>query len=841
MLLLACGLSLAADVKLDAEVYRSAMRHVDERYLWPERVDHAAMFRAAADRIETRVEWLTVVESGTTALLSSGRWHQTVQFSGDLPLALAELESGVRAAGLDLPQTLDLRAELLTGALSTLDRHSIALAGDNLDRFDERLSGTLTGIGVTLRNVDEHLTIIEVFAGSPAELAGLRTDDRLVRIDGVSTVGMLPSDATDRIRGRAGMPVRIAVLRNESIIEVTLTRAEVRIPNVTWAEGPRGTGVVRIDHFSEQTTANLAEAVGRLNASIWLKHGLIVDLRGNTGGSLIQSAKSADLFTDSGRIVMTAGRKGEKVAGLVREVEAKPGAQLYDGPIVVLIDHETASGAEILAGALLHLDRAILIGETSFGKGTVQTIYQLAPGLKIKLTVAEYILDDDARVANVGLVPDLAMYPVDIAESQVEYAELARVRARLAADVPLFPWARMAGSNTADEPLEIAAALLESGVTADRASLLGALAALAPSLQTQTASRLAEAMRAQGLDWSPAGDNPIDTHATVRLETRSTPRAGEPVTVVAHVTNEGGALASAAIRLRSVNRLWDDLLLPVGAVPAGATVSGEATVRVAPDAPARVDRVIAQLECAGCTSKEVLDTTLAVEGGEIPVLHVQLRKVDAGVAVKVVNRSDRLLPGVRASLAFPQVSGVELMDAPRELHAIAAGDAMAVTIPLAVAEEYTSDTIPLTLAVRADGFGTFVEWDLELPVDGSTLDLAAPELTVKLAKLHRTPGTTGLTIVATDADGLRHVTMSGGPQRVDRSRWEPSVRWDEDKLAYWGNLDRRFSQSVSVPVAPGTNRYEITAVDKRGLRSTNIMYIHGEGAPPTDDGVALAP
>lgn len=837
MLLLACGLALATDV----DVYRSAMRHVDERYLWPERVDHAAMFRAAADRIETRVEWLTVAESGSTAVLSSGRWHHTVQFSGDLPLALSELESGVRDAGLDLPPALDLRAELLTGALSTLDRHSVALAGDNLDRFDERLSGTLTGIGVTLRNVDEHLTIIEVFAGSPAEGAGFLPNDKLVRIDGVSTVGMLPSDATDRIRGRAGTPVRIAVLRNDRPIEASLTRSEVRIPNVTWTEGPRGTGVVHIDHFSEQTTANLADAVSRLLASGWLKHGLIVDLRGNTGGSLIQSAKSADLFTDAGRIVMTAGRQGEKVAGLVREIEAKPGAQLYDGPIVVLIDHETASGAEILAGALLHLDRAILIGETSFGKGTVQTIYQLAQGLKIKLTVAEYILADDARVATVGLVPDLAMYPVDISESQVEYDELARVRSRLADGVPLFPWARPTGNAAPDEPLEIAAALLESGVTADRASLLAALTALGPSLEVQTASRLAESLRARGLDWSEPLVAPATTQATVRLETQSTPRAGESVTVIAHVTNTGSPLAQAAIRLRSVNRLWDDLLLPIGALSAGTTATAEATVRVAPDAPARIDRVIAQLECAGCTSAEVLDTTLGVEGGESPMLAVQLRRVEAGVAITVENRSGGLLPGVRASLAFPQVLGVELLDAPRELHALAAGETMTVTVPMRVAAEYTGNTIPLTLAVRADGFGTFVEWDLDLAVDGTPLDLAPPELSVKLAKLHRSPGTASLNVVATDTDGLRHLTVSGGIQRVDRNRWEPSVRWDEDKLAYWGNLERRISQAVTVPVAPGTNRYEITAVDKTGLRSTHIAYIYGDGTPPPDDGVALAP
>ena len=836
-MLLACALALAAD----ADVYRAAMRHVDDRYLWPERIDHGAMFLAAADRIESRIDWLTVQESGTTAVLASGRWRQTVRFDGDLPVALSGLEDAVRRAGVPLPRSLDLRAELITGALSTLDRHSIALAGDNLDRFDERLSGTLTGIGVTLRSVDARLTIIEVFPGSPAEAAGLHENDRLVRIDGVSTVGMLPSDATDRIRGRAGTAVRLAVQRVDNLVEATLTRAEVRIPNVTGSAGPRGTGIVRIDHFSEQTTANLEDAVAQLRQSHTLKNGLILDLRGNTGGSLVQSAKSADLFTDGGRVVLTAGRHGEKVAGLVREVEAKGGSQLYDGPIAVLVDHETASGAEILAGALLHLDRAILIGEASFGKGTVQTIYQLAEGLKIKLTVAEYILDDDARVAGVGLVPDLAMYPVDVSETQVSYDELARVRARIGTEVPLYPWPRTLGLNTRDEPLEVAAALLESGVRPTRSSLQQALATMGPTLETQTASRLYEVLRSRGLDWGrPASEAPIPD-VLVRLETRGTPRAGDSIAVVAHVTNRGTALSQAAVRLRSVNRLWDDLVLPIGALGQGAQVAAEATVRIDADAPARVDRVVAQLECSDCISTEVLDTTLSVEGGEPPTLGMRARHVADGIEIEVKNNSDQLLSGIGVSIGFPQVAGIELIEAQRELYALAPAAQVTFTVPLTVAADYRSDVLPLEVEVRADGFGTVVDWKIAVPSDGSILTLSAPELTVKAGKNHRAPGTATLAVVASDPDGLAHVFINGGPQRVDRTRWESTLKWDEDKLAYWGSLERRTSQSVVVAVVPGTNRYEVVAVDQTGTRTTRFVYIYGEGPQPSDDGVALAP
>lgn len=837
-MLLAALLAFAAE----PDVYRAALRHVDERYLWPENIDHEAMFRAAADRAEARVEWLTVNESGTNAVLSSGRWKQTVRYTGDLPLALQQLEDGIRRAGLPLPENLDLRAELLTGALSTLDRHSVALAGESLDRFDERLSGTLTGIGVTLRLIDDHLVIIEVFPDSPAARGGLEANDVLLRLNGASTVGMTPSDATDRIRGRSGTALTVTVLRENREVEAKLVRAEVRIPNVTWSAGPRGVGVVHIDHFSEQTTANLEDAVSSLRAAGALTNGLVIDLRGNTGGSLMQSAKSADLFTNAGRIVMTAGRRGEKVPGLVREVEAKAGSQLYDGPIVVLVDRSTASGSEILAGALLQLDRAILIGEASFGKGTVQTIYQLAEGLKIKLTVAEYLLSGDVRVATVGLQPDLAMYPVEISESSVAYDELSRVQARIGASTPLYSWPRSEGrsKSTRDEPLEVAAALLESGVSADRESLLRALTALGPTLEAQTATRLSSALRQRGLDWSTeAFSLPTAPSAQVSLAAEATARAGQSVQLSAEVINTGPALERAALRLRSVNRAWDDVVLPIGSLAAGASAKASATVAIGADAPSRMDRVIIQLECGGCTSTEVLDTTLTVEGGPAPTVNLRSRLVDQTIEIEVKNTSSRLLSGARATIAYPKVEGVELLDAPIEHKAIPPNDSVVFQVPIRVDPGYTGRTLPLQVEVKADGFGSLLEWPLAIPVGGARVELGAPELSLKASKLHQAPGTATLVATASDADGLDHLVVTGGPQRVDRSRWTPSLKWDDEKLGYWGKLGKRSSQTITVPINPGTNRFEIVAVDLGGLRTTRTVYIYGDGEPPENDGVAL--
>ncbi len=838
LVLLLAAAALAADLG----VYRGALRLVDERYLWPERIVPDAMFRAAADRLESEVEWLQSTEEGRLVKLRGGRWTTTVRLGDDLAAALAELEDAVRAAGLPLDDQLDLRAEILRGALSTLDRHSVVLSGDSLERFDERLSGTLTGIGVTLRDIDGHLTVIETFEHGPAALAGMRVDDRVARIDGVSTVGMTPADATERIRGRAGTPVRLDVQRGATLIELNLVRQELSIPNVTHATGPRGVGVVKIEHFSEQTTANLQQAIDALRTTGALDDGLVVDLRGNTGGSLVQSAKSADMFVDGGVLVTTAGRNGDKVPGLVRQIDARAEPMAYDGPIIVLVDHETASGAEILAGALLHLDRALLIGETSFGKGTVQTLYPLAEGLKLKLTVAEYILDDDAHVATVGLVPDLALYPVNVEDGSAWYADAQRVRSRLGADTPLLHWPDAPGKDGGprrDDPLEVAVSILTAGGGATRDELIRTRDALLPALAAQQDGRVQDALHGVGLDWLGA-DISGEPRVAAKLTPLTTPRAGETVELSVTVENLGPPLARAAIRLRSTSPAWDDLLLPVGKLTAGATASGRARVRLNADMPAREDRVVGVLECEGCEPSVVWDGTLAVEGLGPPDVSVRARLEGGDVLVEVRNEDGRSLGGVRATLAFPGVEGLELGEPTRDLAILAPGESHLYRLPIAIASSYSATTLPLQVEVRADGHGRIARWSVPVPRDGSPLTRDAPEVTARTSRSRQHPGTTTLSLRLADDDGIDHVVVFGGTERVDRTRWDASVDWNEEKLFWSAKAGKRVTHSVDVPVEPGTNRFTVIAEDKSGLRTVRTVYVYGDGEPPSDDGVAFS-
>ncbi len=826
-------LSLA--VAGDLAAYRGALRLVDDHYLWPERIDHARMFRAAANRLEKRVEPLQVDANEAAARLRVGPRSWTVPFRGDLPSALAQLEDTVAASGAEVDEGVDVRAELLKGALSTLDRHTVILAGEGLERFDERLTGTLSGIGVTLKLVDRTLRIIDVYPNGPAARGGLAVGDRLLRIDGISTEGMLPADATTHIRGRVGTRVRLAFVRGEAELEVELERVEIAIPNVTGAAGPRGVGVIKIDHFSEQTLTNLERVLTDLRQQGLLDVGVILDLRGNSGGSLSQSARAADVFLDDGRIVTTAGRDGGKVPGLTRGFDARADTKLPLPATILLVDHETASGAEILAGALARLGRASMLGETTFGKGTVQTLYEIADGLKLKLTVAEYRVGQDIRVNEVGLAPDLALYPVRLGTQRFWYPDATRLRARDPIGAPVLHYPDLGRIDEQDDVLELAAAILASGTGPDRASVLAAQQSLLPSLSAIQASRLVDALGGESLDWSPApgGSGP----PVVRIAQLAGPvaRAGERGELRFEVANKGAELFRAAIRLRSANVDFDDLVVPIGRLAAGESRTVTTTVTPSVDSPSRIDRLVGVLECDGCSPVAVLDDTVAIEGGAPPALHAAARLVDGSVEVTIQNRGTVTLAGVRVNIPFPDLPGVQLGAADGVEHTLAPGSEVVVRQRITI----TADTpIALRLEVRAEGWSELADWSLPIGHNGAVTTRDAPTVTISTPRARQAPGPLNLQVHAADADGIDHVTVWTGPERVDRVRWDASVDWEEEKVAWRGDFGRRAHLAVTVPIAAGTNRIVVVAEDSHGVRTRRTLYVYGEGEL-NDDGVAL--
>lgn len=822
----------------DRELYARAIGVIEDHYLHVEDIDRAAMFREAGLQLESRVEWLLVDAAGATLHLTDGTprpdggWRADVTLQGDLPAALARLEDAVTGAGPAIDPKLDLRVEILRGIARTLDRHSVILHADGLDRFDERLSGTLSGIGATISPDARGLVVSELVPNAPAQRAGLIAQDRILKIDGVSTVGMTASVASTRIRGVAGSFVTLGLERGGAPLDVRIGREEIAIRNVTAARGPQDVGVVSIDHFSERTGAWLADALGELADMGILANGLIIDLRGNTGGSLLQSAEAADTFLQSGVIVTTAGREGRAVPGLVARIAAEPDAPPYAMPIAVLMDHSTASGSEILAGALARLDRALLLGTNSFGKGTVQKVYELDPHVKLKLTVAEYRLDGERTVNEIGLQPDIALEPVRFLEGRVWYPSPAREWARLPTGTPILWYAVDEGREA---PPEIAAHVLLAAAGGGRHDLIDAANAVKGPLGDIEEARLIDAFEARGIDWraAPPGATGTSSLPTLSLGFSAPPAAGEATELRATLQNRGPAIYRAAVRLSSVNPLWDDCVIPLGFVPPGGTAT--ATTRITPEhgAPARSDQVIATLEADGRAPEALRTEIFATIGGASPMiaLRARARTPDGDrvrVAVEVENRGGEALEGVTARFLFPDRPGIELFAGADKPLRIAPRATARVTLDVRVSAEWTEATLPLDLVVESDDYQRLGTFSLDIPRDGRSLRAEPPVLTLGALPAVARPGTLPFHLRATDDRALDHLLVFQGPETMDRRRSEPSVEHRRDKVAYHAATGRRAELDLVLDVVPGANHYVVVAEDDRGLRTVRDLYVLGE-------------
>ena len=299
----------------------------------------------------------------------------------------------------------------IDGMLASLDPHSAYLDGSDLQRLETMIDGNYTGLGLSVQMDDGAVKIISPFRGSPAMEAGLKAGDYITHLDGELIYGGDLDEAVSRMRGAAGTSIRLTIFRTgrEEPFDVTVTRGLIELEPVTHEMKPGGIGVIMVNEFSRDVGADVfaswetlrKQADGRLN-------GLVLDLRSNPGGSLDEAVALSDLFLDEGRIVSQRGRaQGETY---VYEAETVYRGQIAeDVPMIVLIDAGSASASEIVAGALQDHRRALIMGERSFGKGSVQTLLPLGRDAALKLTTARYYTPSDHSVQEGGIEPDIAV------------------------------------------------------------------------------------------------------------------------------------------------------------------------------------------------------------------------------------------------------------------------------------------------------------------------------------------------------------------------------------------------------------------------------------------------
>jgi carboxyl-terminal processing protease len=296
----------------------------------------------------------------------------------------------------------------IRGMVASLDPYSAYLDGDEYDEVKISSSGRYSGVGIDLSIEDEQVVVIAPFDGSPAALAGIRSGDVIVTIDGIPVNTNTLADTIGRMRGEEGTVVKIGIMRegNPEPILFTLKRSKVELHSVKSEMLEPGFAYVRISQFSETTGDDLIAALKDLrkrNGSP-LK-GLVLDLRDNPGGVLEAAVSVADTFLDSGVIVTAKGRTPDSKF----EMDATPGDALNGAPIIVLVNGGSASAAEIVAGALKDQHRARLMGRTTFGKGSVQTIIPLSDDRAVKLTTSLYYTPSGVSINHRGIAPDIEL------------------------------------------------------------------------------------------------------------------------------------------------------------------------------------------------------------------------------------------------------------------------------------------------------------------------------------------------------------------------------------------------------------------------------------------------
>lgn len=314
----------------------------------------------------------------------------------------------IRSDYVDLPDDSELIEAAIEGMLNSLDPYSSYLDADEHRDLQVQTRGEFGGLGIEVTMEDELVKVVSPIDGTPAAEAGILAGDLITHLDGEPVSGLSLSEAVDKMRGPVDTSIELRVQRGESAepLEFTIVRDTIQIRAVRW-EAEDDVGYIRITQFSEHTFEDLEGAINELKAQIpedELK-GFVIDVRNNPGGRFDQAIAVSDAFLDRGEIVSTRSRN----EGDSQRYNARSGDLLDGKPIVVLVNGGSASASEIVAGALRDHARATVLGSTSFGKGTVQTIIPVGTAGALRLTTARYYTPSGTSIHETGIEPDIAI------------------------------------------------------------------------------------------------------------------------------------------------------------------------------------------------------------------------------------------------------------------------------------------------------------------------------------------------------------------------------------------------------------------------------------------------
>jgi carboxyl-terminal processing protease len=355
-------------------------------------------------------------------------WTIGAGFFGDLSAKNDESYEGLKIFAdvieliekeyVDTVESKELIEKAIQGMLHSLDPHSTLMPPEAFEDLQIDTKGKFTGIGIHITMRDGFVTVISPIEDTPADKAGIIAQDRIIKVDGKQVKDL--REAVSMMRGPKGTKVLVTIVRQgeKEPLDFELVRDVIPIISVKAIELKPGYGYIRLSQFSGSTTKELEEALSKMETGDVPVKGLVLDLRNNGGGLLNQAIQVTDLFLDEGKILSIKGRNKKNT----KVYMATPDAGTRNYPLVVLINGGSASASEIVAGALQDQKRALILGTTSFGKGSVQTVETLRDGSGVKLTIARYFTPNGRSIQAKGIEPDIVLKhkSIDPSESQEE-------------------------------------------------------------------------------------------------------------------------------------------------------------------------------------------------------------------------------------------------------------------------------------------------------------------------------------------------------------------------------------------------------------------------------------
>ncbi len=777
--------------------------YVNRMYVDPDRIKTVEMLKEALsweERIipevltdfteNTNTETITVDDVSKTYDLS--KIHRTKDMVEILQDALTFINA--RSHLNDPLTTNDIEYTAINGMLTQLDPHSIILPPKEFDEFRIGTTGKFGGLGMVVGSREGILTVISPIDGTPASRSGMKAGDKIVEIDGESTVNMNLTESVGKLRGDPGTMVTLSVLTEKAAQPklFTLKREIIAIPTVESSLLDNSLGYIKIRNFQDDTSQCLNEHLKRLkvsNNNSKLK-GLIIDLRNNSGGLLDQAIEVADKFLEKGVIVVTVGPGGHpREIQEARKLETDE--EFY--PIVTLVDAGSASGAEIVAGALKENNRAVIVGDRSFGKGSVQQLIELMDGSALKLTIAKYLNPLFTDIQSVGITPDIQLIPVTVAKDNINL--FRGITALREEDLKQHldehpkgdkPYATVKYFSEAKEKVKpeehdegvdeetgdpyklpdfnkdfhvlFAKKLLLHANTWQRETILQNSSPLVDETTLSEGEKIAQALQKLDVDWS-TGTSSGNAKSTASFSTNPSlgrVKAGNKITITVNVKNTGETPLYQVRGISSCkNGLFEKLEFIFGKIDKDVTKSYSTTVEIPKSSLDRQDEVTIKFDELNKNNPADIKLNIITEALPRPLFAYSYQIMDtvkdssknngdgliqAGEDIDLLVLVKNIGDGVaeKSVVTVKNLSNKDIFikNGRVETGPVNPGETKEVKLSFVVKETVSSDKFTMDMLISDTIFGTFLSNKLNFPITGGRPKITQTPCVLKINKNH---------------------------------------------------------------------------------------------------------